>query len=292
MKQLLLVTCIMVGIIAYAQKTKTVSASYTFYAPETLSIEEAKREALNRAQIEAIANEFGTLIGQNNITFTRNKNGNSQMKFHSLRWSDVKGEWLETIGKPTYDINYDNNFLIVKCNVKGKAREISRAIIDILAKPLKNGTDLRYEAYNFNDGDDFFLYFESPVDGYISVYLLDEFNQIVYNILPYKAQNSASSRIVANKEYIFFSKDHVDNNERKEVDEYTLTADLGREFNTLYILFSPKEIGTQRGFSSEDYALPASISFIEFQSWLSRTLSRDKNLQLIQYPLTIEKTNF
>lgn len=289
MRKLLLIFCLMAGVIAQAQKTKTVSASYTFYAPETMSVEEAKRESLQRAQIEAIANEFGTLLGQNNTTQIRNENGNSQMYFRSLRWSDVKGEWIETIGQPKYDIQYGNHLLIVKCEVKGKAREISRAIIDIITKPLKNGTDLRYEAYNFKDGDNLFLYFSSPIDGYISVYLLDEFNHRVYNILPYKSQNTTSTKIIANKEYIFFSKNHVGKNEKTEVDEYILTSDSEREFHTLYILFSQNEIGKKRGFESNEMSLPKNIPYVDFQSWLSKTLSRDKNLLLFQYSLTIDK---
>lgn len=289
MRRLLLLYMILSCVTLFAQKVKTVGAEYTYYAPETMSVEEAKREALQRTQIEAIANEFGTIIGQNNTTQTRNEDGVTKMNFNSLRWSDVKGEWIETIGSPKYDINYENHLLIVKCFVKGKVRELNRALIEIIAKPLKNGTDLRYESYNFKDGDDLFLFMESPVDGYIAVYLLDELNQVVYNILPYKSQNCTSTKIIANKKYVFFSKNHGDKNEKNDVDEYTLTSEFGREFNTLYILFSTIDIGKQRGFESNDISLPRSIPYKDFQNWLSKTLSRDKDLQLIQYSLTIDK---
>ena len=289
LKSILLCISLIACFTVQAQKTKTVSASYTLYASESMSIEEAKRVALQQAQIEAIANEFGTIIGQNNTTQIRNENGTTKMDFQSLRWSDVKGEWIETIGQPSYEIWYENHLLIVKCDVRGKAREISRAVIEIIAKPLKNGTDLRYEAYNFKDGDDLFLFFESPVDGYIAVYLLDELNQVVYNILPYKAQNTPSTRVIADKPYVFFSKNHGDKNERIDIDELILTADTEREFNTLYILFSTTEIGKQRGFENNDISLPKNISYMDFQTWLSKTLSRNKDIQLIQYSLTIDK---
>lgn len=280
-----LIACLAV----HAQKTKTVSASYTFYAPESMSIEEAKREALQRTQIEAIANAFGTIIGQNNTTQIRNENGDTKMDYSSLRWSDVKGEWIETIGQPKFDIRYDNHFLIIECDIKGKAREISPIVIEIIAKPLKNGTDLRYEANNFKDGDELYLYFLSPIDGYISIYLLEESSQTVYNILPYKAENLACTKIVGNKEYIFFSKNHVEKNEKNYVDEYILTSDLDKEFHILYILFSPIELGKQRGFESDEMSLPKNIPYIDFQSWLSKSLSRNKDLQLIQYSLLIQK---
>lgn len=278
----------MISIVAGAQKVETVSATITFYASESMTIEEAKRIALDRAKIQAIADKFGTTVSQNNSTVVKNQNGESSIDFVSIGGSEIKGEWIETIGVPKYDIEYDNRFLIVKCEVKGRAREITRPVFDILSKPLRNGTDIRNESYNFKDGDDLFLYFTSPIDGFISVYLLDEFNQIVYNILPYKSLNFTSVKIIANKEYIFFSKNHAEKNEKKDVDEYTLTSDLGMEFHTLYILFSPTEIGRLRELKSDDISLPKNVSYVKFQSWLSKTLLRDKNLQLIQFSLVVE----
>ena len=290
MRWLLLFGMIFSCIPLFAQNIKTVSAEYTFYAPETMSVEEAQRTALDRAKIQAIADEFGTLVSQSTSTVISTKNGETDSQFFAIGGSEVKGEWIETIGEPKYDISVQGNMIIIKCSVKGKAREImATAVINIIAKPLRNGTDLRHEAYNFKDGDDLFLYVQSPVDGYISVYLLDEFNQTVYNLLPYKSQNTTSAKIIANKEYIFFSKNHVGNNEKREVDEYTLTAESDKKFHTLYILFSPSKIGKQIGFESDDFSLPKNTTFKDFQSWLSKSRTRDSDLQLVQYSLTIEK---
>ena len=36
-----------------------------------------------------------------------NTNGSTQTDFTSLSSSDVKGEWLETIGEPKYEISYE-----------------------------------------------------------------------------------------------------------------------------------------------------------------------------------------
>ena len=289
MRRLLLLGMIFSCITLFAQNIKTVSAEYTFYAPETMSVEEAKRTALERAKIQAIADEFGTLVSQSTSTVISTKNGETDSQFFAIGGSEVKGEWIETIGKPKVTIEYTANQLVVHCFVKGKAREMASAVINIIAKPLRNGTDLRHESYNFKDGDDLFLYVQSPVDGYISVYLLDEFNQTVYNILPYKSQKTTSAKIIANKEYIFFSKNHVGNNEKREVDEYSLTAESDKGFHTLYILFSLSEIGKQIGFESDDISLPKNTTFKDFQSWLSKSLTRDSDLQLVQYSLTIEK---
>lgn len=69
---------------AYAQKTETVTATYTYYAPENISLEEAKHIAVNRAKVEAIANAFGTLVTQNNATVMSNKEGESSNRFFPL----------------------------------------------------------------------------------------------------------------------------------------------------------------------------------------------------------------
>ena len=223
-------------VMGYSQRTAKVSATYTYYAPEAMSVEEAKRVALDRAKIQAIADEFGTIVSQSTSTVITNKNGESDTQFVALGGSDVKGEWIETIGNPEYQLKFENHFLVVTCSVKGKAREITSAKIEFLATTLRNGTELRFGDVNFRDGDDLYLYFQSPINGYLAVYLLDELSQTVYCILPYKAQAFSAYPVMANKEYVMFSRKEADKSERPIVDEYTLNCENDKEFNTLYIL--------------------------------------------------------
>lgn len=146
----------------------------------------------------------------------------------------MKGEWIETIGEPMYDIQFKNHHIAVTCLVKGKAREITTAKIEFIAKPLRNGTSLKYEATEFRDGDDLYLYFQSPVNGKLAVYLHDEMSQTVYCILTYKRTSDVSSYSVdANKEYVFFSKKSVEKTDRLMVVEYTLSCKDEKEFNTI-----------------------------------------------------------
>lgn len=275
--------------IGYSQKTATVSASYTYYAPETMSVEEAKRTALERAKIEAISNEFGMIISQSNSTVISNKNGLTDEKFYSYGGSDVKGEWIETIGEPKYNISYKDKTLMVSCDVKGKAREISSSVIEFIAKPLRNGTTLKYESVDFKDGDDLFLYFKSPVDGFLAVYLLDEPSQKVYCILPYKTERISANQIEEDKEYIFFSRAYSEIGKKGKVDEYSLSCETEKEFNTLYILFSPLEIGKQNGFDSSIEDKPNNISYKDFKQWLSKTLSKNSKIQFKEINITISK---
>lgn len=273
----------------YSQRTTKVSATYTYYAPETMSIEEAKRVALDRAKIQAIADEFGTIVSQSTSTLVTNKNGESDTQFFALGGSDIKGEWIETIGNPEYQLKFENHFLVVTCSVKGKAREITSAKIEFTVKTLRNGTELRFEDVNFRDGDDLYLYFQSPINGYIAAYLLDELAQTVYCILPYKAQTFSAYPVVANKEYVMFSRKEADKSERPMVDEYTLSCENDKEFNTLFILFSPSQIGKRNGFDNSIEDKPNNISYRDFKQWLSKTLSRDPKIEFQIINLFISK---
>ena len=62
MKQALVLLLLALSLPVMAQKTKTVEGEYTYYAPENVTPEQAKRIALERAKTQAIADEFGTIV--------------------------------------------------------------------------------------------------------------------------------------------------------------------------------------------------------------------------------------
>lgn len=272
-----------------AQRTEKVRAEYIYHAPENISLEEAKRIALERAKIQAIADEFGTIVSQSNTTLVSNRNGESSSDFFSLGGSEVKGEWIETIGKPEYDINYEQGMLVVKAIVSGRIREIVSAQIDIKAEVLCNGTDLKFARTDFKSGDDLYLYFQSPVNGYLAVYLLDEVSQMVYCLLPYKSSSEAVTPIEKDKPYIFFSAKHA-GDKGHLVDEYTMTCNNPVERNTIYVVFSPNEFAKANS-NNVDELLPQELSFEEFQKWLSKRRVRDKNMRVLNQAILIEYGN-
>ena len=135
-----------------AQKIEKVHGEYTYHVPDNVSLEEGKRTAIERAKIQALADAFGALVSQNNSTIVKNENGKSSVNFLSIGGSDVKGEWIETIGEPKLDIFYESNMLTIKVSIDGKVREIKNASIDIEAKLLRNGTEEKYESDEFRNG--------------------------------------------------------------------------------------------------------------------------------------------
>ena len=172
MKRLFWLISILVSLSASAQDVQTVEAEYVYEVPEDVSLAAAKQTALEKAKIRVIAETYGTVVSESNTVRMANRNGISSVDFLSIGGSDVKGEWIETIGQPEYQINYNGDRLIVAVKVKGKIRELTSIGVDFQAKVLRNGTEDRFESEMFNNGDDFYLSFTSPVAGYLAIYLL------------------------------------------------------------------------------------------------------------------------
>ena len=270
---------------AFSQKTQKVTASYTYYAPENVTLEEAKRTALDRAKTSAIADAFGTLVTQSNSTIMTNQNGQTDSRFLSLGGSEVKGEWIETTKEPEYNIRYEGDMLIVSVTVSGRIREITSAGIDIIAKLLRNGTEEKFESNEFKNGDDMYLYFKSPVDGYLVVYLLDETTQEVYCLLPYKASGEGAYRIEHDKPYVLFSAKHEQTNPNI-VDEYTLTCSRDVEYNDLYVIFSP-DVFVKANSSDSEELLPKQLPNEAFQKWLIKHRKKDEQISILNKQVKI-----
>lgn len=270
-----------------AQKIEKVHGEYTYHVPDNVSLEEGKRTAIERAKIQALADAFGALVSQNNSTIVKNENGKSSVNFLSIGGSDVKGEWIETIGEPKLDIFYESNMLTIKVSIDGKAREIKNASIDIEAKLLRNGTEEKYESDEFRNGDDLYLYFKSPINGYLAVYLLDENTQQVFCLLPYKSSGEPAYKIIHDKPYVFFSCHKAEENP-SEVDEYTMTCEHSMEQNTIYIVFSPNMFA--KAFAEdENIGLPRQLPLKVFQKWLGKCKAKALETQEKKIAITIKQ---
>ena len=288
MRKTLLFTLLMfLSFPAFSQKMKTVEGEYTYHAPENVTLEEAKRTALDRAKIQALADAFGTIVSQTNATRMENRNGKSDVDFLSIGGSEVKGEWIETIGQPDYNISYEQGMLVVKVSVKGKAREIVSAQIDIVAKILRNGTEDKFESDEFRSGDDLYLSFMSPVSGYLAVYLVDA-EQTAYCLLPYRNQTDGIYKVEANRRYLFFNIKEAPAQERQFVDEYVMTCNRSSEYNQIYVIFSPQPFAKAADNVSAEL-LPRELKFEEFHKWLVKCRKQDVNMQIINKMIQITK---
>ena len=268
---------------ARAQKIVTVSGEYTYYPPESVTLENARQIAIQRAMVQTLADEFGTIVEQSSTTVI----AGSKVDFKSISSSEVKGEWIETVGEPLVQISYQDGMLVLKATVKGRAREIVSAPVDLKAKILRNGTDDKFESDVFRHGDDLYLSFLSPVSGYLAVYLLDGGGQ-VFCLLPY--QNSADGifKVTAGQRYVLFSAASAPPTERYMVDEYVMTTERTAEFNRIYIVFSKNEFVKAADIRAGNF-LPRQLPFDDFNQWLVKNRRADIDMQLIIKVIEITK---
>ncbi len=269
-----ILTAFLLAVPMYAQRTHKVSAEYTHYADGNQSPNEAKRIALEKAKLQAIANEFGTSISQSTTQMDAVHGGEESHLFSQLSSSEVKGEWLQDTEEPVYTVKYVQDMLVVTCKVSGLARELSNKAVDFSATVLKNGTDVRYADVNFHHDDELFLHFSAPSDGYVAVYLIDE-SLTAYCLLPYMADVDGQYPIKHNKEYIFFSSKHpIRPNEI--VDEYQMKCnEEDGERNQMYVIFSPNPF-TKALDHKKSEALPRTLSYAEFTDWLTSCRKHDE----------------
>lgn len=276
----------------FSQKVKTVEGKFVYHVPETESLASAKKHALKVARLHAIAAEFGTIVAQTNVTRMQNTNGQSMTHFSSYGSSDVKGEWIETIGKPEFHVEYIDETLIVTCEVKGKAREIVYTQANFQAKVLRNGTDDASESYQFVHGNHLYLSFQSPQKGYLAVYIADDKDH-VQCLLPYRKQQDGIYQVEANRRYVFFSKEDAPGD---MVDECIAYTNRSSEENQVYVIFSPnqfvKAADAASGRVTERQGIsgfPRELSYEDFHKWLAKCRRLDSEMSMKKILITIKK---
>jgi hypothetical protein len=268
-------------------RVRNICGEYIYYAPSDVSVDEAKVIAVERARISALADEFGTLLSQNNLTVIKNENGESSTDFKSLSASEVKGEWLKDTKAAQTQVSYELGMLVVKANVCGEAREITRAAINFEARILSNGKEDQYESDEFNEGSDFYLSFQSPVSGYLAIYLVDD-EQTAFCLLPYSHDADGKVNVESGQQYLFFDSKSVPENDRGLVDEFKLACSKYIESNQVFIIFSPNSF-IKANDNKMGSMLPRELSFPDFQRWLTKNRNIDSEMQIEIKTIKIRK---
>lgn len=266
-----------------AQKIKTVKGEYTYYVPDDMTLNLAMQEALRRAQIEAIANEFGTSISMNSF-FVQSERSED---FYQEGMSLVNGEWLETIGEPEFERGFHGEDLYIKCTIKGKAREIVKSSIELEFMVLCNNPNDRSEKTDFVSGDKIYLSFRSPRDGYLAVFLHDNKTNEVSCLLPYKRDNVPAVKVEQDTRYVFFSK--KDNTLNLRTQEYVMGCSGGHDTNTLYIVFSKNEFSKPMLENDGGKTVLKHLDFETFIAWLSKAQAQDRDMIVEKKMLSISE---
>ena len=179
----------------------------------------------------------------------------------------------------------------ITCTVFGKAQRIKSGGVNFEALILRNEPKKELESEEFRAGDNFYVSFTSPAEGYLAVYLLD--GQTAACLLPYQGMSSGYFHVEANREYILFSRKKYSPGENLNViDEYILTCDgeFG-DLNQFYFIFSPnqfvKPIDRVRQ-RDDDMQYPRFLPWEDFQKWLIKTRKRDGDMTVQQKNIVIK----
>ena len=90
----------------FSQKTVTVKGTAQVEFPDNLTREEVKRQAKEKATIDALERAFGRVVIQGNTTYLSNVQTGKQIEtksaFNTIANTSVKGEVVRVIGEPVY----------------------------------------------------------------------------------------------------------------------------------------------------------------------------------------------
>jgi len=303
--------------ICYAQDIKIIKtkgkAQVQWY-PERESLTEARERALQLAKINALEKAFGTLVMQGNSVYVENKKTGEKVEtnttFKMIGNTAVKGEIIQILktdykeSKKKERINRKKvELTYIDCIVTMEAKELTDTKIEIESYPL-NSVKLIRPITQFYEGDDLFLYFRSPLNGNLAVFLDD--GKQAQCLLPYRNMPlglEEAMPIIADKEYLFFSDkfehNYFDDDFFSE-DTYELVASSEKDLNQLYIIFSKKPLNKPIlnidennellvELEKENYELPRKIETNAFKKWLIKIQQIRNDLQIINHMISIEK---
>ena len=260
-----------------AADVKRIKGSYTYVAPENVTLEQARSTALRRAMTEAIAEEFGTMVTQASTTMLRNLNGISTSDFFTTGGSEVNGEWRKTIGEPKYDIGYSDGMLSVTVEVEGLARAIDYApvTIKVTLPPDISRPDESRDV--FHAGDDLYVHLRVPVDGYAAIYLAGN-DRMAYRLMPHPDTPGLARFISRRSPQLYFHR-----SESRDSEFFYSCDTDGVELNRIYVLFSPDEfvlpIETVPAGDNGESATPPAIDLRQFTEWVNDNRLRDRRFQ-------------
>ncbi|MDF1547320.1 MAG: hypothetical protein P1P88_05830 [Bacteroidales bacterium] len=293
---------------------KTKGKAQVQWYPERESLTQARDRALELAKINALENAFGTLVMQGNSIYIENKKTGEKVEtnttFKMIGNTAVKGEIIqilktdfkeskkkEKIDRKKVEITY------IDCNLTIEAKELTDTKIEVETYPLSSSKIIR-PVTEFYEGDDLFVYFRAPLNGFLTIFL-DDGDQ-AQCLLPYRKMPAGLEEampIIADKEYIFFSDkpdfNYFDDDFFAE-DTYELVASSEKDINQLYIIFSKTPLNKPILNKDENnkllveleknkYELPRVIDSDAFKKWLVKIQQIRNDLKITTHMITIEK---
>ncbi len=263
----------------FAQRIKQASGEAQARLEEHMSKDELKERLKKQAIIKAIENTYGTAVSQD----TRIEVKDGHTRFDIEGSTRIRGEWLKTTSV-TYSEEIRNvktregnrMELWVKCKIDGKVREILRPEV-VFNCFTGNCPEKRCQTTIFKNGEPMYLFFKAPVDGYLSVFIVE--NGRAFRILPYQRMPALYAHNVpveANKEYVFFSNyrshDYFPDFSFYLADELLMITESEEEKLELYVVFSEVSYSApmldEKKVFENGEEIPKSLTVDLFKKWL------------------------
>lgn len=281
----------------------TVTGQAVFIAPHSMTPYQARQEAINRAQLDAISREFGSAVSMSNLSFMQSGE-RERDDFYSIAESDVRGEWIETLGDTIWNITPRASETIYEVRLKGRIREIPMNRIDVDSSLLFNGTDKERDAirnFSYKAGDYMYVWFTSPVDGYLAIYLGDDDDAMtLQSLVPMPGMQEGAYPIKGGREYVFFDRASAEPRYRDLTRRIKMNCRKETDINQVYVIFSPNSFakaadrrsssGRTVNVNGEEIDLmPREADFATFQRWLGKARRHDPDMQVLKTVVTVSR---
>jgi hypothetical protein len=316
MKKLILLVLLILpwGVIAQQGKIVSIEGSAQVEFPDYKSRQQVEKEAEDQAIINALENAFGRAVIESNSTYLSNINTGKKVEtntcFNMIANTLVKGEVLNVLDKKCEEVPgiklSDGRKIPVKdlkCTVKIEARELSESLPEFESSPLAC-IHIKCKTTGFKNNDPFYLYFKSPVSGFLTVFLDD--GKKSQRLLPYQGMTGKYEDEVpinADQEYYLFSREKQYSyfGDDNQADEYNMVAETIQDQNRIFIVFSTTPIpkpGLKEGMGIEElsdfekqggWKVPKALSSEDFQGWLIKNRIHNRNISVKTIDITITK---
>jgi hypothetical protein len=302
------------GVFAQQGDIVVINGSAQVEYPDSKSKQQVESEALEMAEINALEGAFGRAVVESNSTYLKNLTTGEKVEtstvFNMVANTLVKGEVVEIIEKKFEEIpgirmidGKKVNVRDLKCTIRLKARELSESQPDFTAFPM-GCLNIKCRMTDFKNNDPLYLYFKSPSNGYLTIFL-DDGNKC-QRLLPYsqmKENFEDGAPVIADKEYFLFSddKNHTYFGNEFKADEYFMVAESMHDQNRIFLIYSSTPIpkpGLKSGAGIDDlsesekkdgWKVPKSIGSEDFQRWLINNRMHNRNIRVKMIDITITK---
>ncbi len=279
------------------QRIRKSEGSIQIRVERNMTKEEAYLKAIELAKINAIENAFGTYVEQQ--TQITVQSGTSD--FYIVGNTKVKGIWIRELDRPRITEEFRDEkgqfgiekVLWITCRIRGEVKQAMPH--PAIEYQVRNCVYPACRTTAFLSGEQLYLWFKSPVKGYLSVYIDD--GQMVYRLLPYSTMGEDSSyEVKGDENYMFFANEaRKGDNPAEKPDEIELYTLKSKEYNTLILVFS-----TDRYFKpglnpelvdEKKHILPKSLTKTRFENWLSEHRAQYDDFLDISIPIEIQNNS-